>query len=63
MRSQSARIEIEPGQKLWCLLAKMRCGVFAEGFIEQIMITFADFIRYIIVNRIGDFFKKIPAAV
>jgi len=51
--------EREPGQKLYCLLAKMRCGVFAGDFIAQIMITFADFIRYVIVNRIADFFKQL----
>jgi len=50
-------MEKEPGQKL-CLLAKMQCGVFAEDFIVQIMITFADFIFYVIVNCIGDFFKQ-----
>ena len=46
-----------------CLLAKMRCGVFAGDFIVQIMITFADFICYVIVNCIGDFFQTITATV
>jgi len=40
----------------------MRCGVFAGDFIVKIMITFADFIRYVIVNRIGDFFQQLTAA-
>ena len=48
--------ESEPGQKL-CLLAKMQCGVFVGDFIVQIMITFADFIYYVIVNSIGVFFN------
>jgi len=54
--------ERELGQKLWCLLAEKRCGVFAGYFIVQIMITFADFIRNFIVNRIGDFFQTLTAA-
>jgi len=52
MRSQIARTKsvVSSGKDaMWC---------FAGDFIVQIMITFADYIRYVIVNRIGDFFQN-----